>query len=103
MGKFYVTTAIDYVNAAPHIGHAYEKIAADILARYHRLKGDEVFFLTGVDEHGSNVQKAAQRAGIEPKEFCDQMSAKFKQAWQNLGLSYDRFIRTTDPQHQDAV
>lgn len=103
MPKYYVTTAIDYVNAAPHIGHAYEKIAADILARYHRLKGDDVFFLTGVDEHGSNVEKAAQRAGIEPKEFCDQMSAKFKQAWQNLGLSYDRFIRTTDSQHQEAV
>ncbi len=103
MAKFYVTTAIDYVNAAPHIGHAYEKIAADILARYHRLKGDDVYFQTGVDEHGSNVEKAALRAEIPAKVFCDQMTEKFKHAWDKLGLSYDHFFRTTDQSHYQAV
>jgi methionyl-tRNA synthetase len=103
MGKFYVTTAIDYVNAAPHIGHAYEKIAADILARYHRLKGDDVFFLTGVDEHGSKVEKAAKQANIAPLQFCDQMAAQFKTAWDNLNLSYDHFFRTTSKDHYQSV
>lgn len=103
MNKFYVTTAIDYVNAKPHIGHAYEKIAADIVARYHRIRGREVFFLTGVDEHGSKVEKSAQDAGKQPKEFCDEMSAKFQHAWKNLNISYDHFIRTTDDYHEKAV
>ncbi len=103
MEKFYVTTAIDYVNATPHIGHAYEKIAADIVARYHRIRGKDVFFLTGVDEHGSKVERSAREANIEPREFCDQMAAKFKQAWKNLNLSYDQFIRTTDDYHEKAV
>jgi methionyl-tRNA synthetase len=103
MEKFYVTTAIDYVNASPHIGHAYEKIAADILARYYRLKGRDVFFLTGVDEHGSKVERAAQQAGVTPKVFCDQMSGKFEQAWKALGLSYDYFIRTTEDRHTLVV
>src|ERR1700686_1107536 len=97
--KYYITTAIDYVNASPHIGHAYEKIAADILARYHRLKGDDVFFLTGVDEHGSKVEKAAQQAGMTPQDFCDQMALKFQQAWQKLSVAYDYFIRTTEDRH----
>jgi len=103
MEKFYVTTAIDYVNATPHIGHAYEKIAADIVARYHRIHGKDVFFLTGVDEHGSKVEKSARAADMEPREFCNQMSAKFEQAWKNLNLSYDKFIRTTDDYHEKAV
>ena len=103
MKKFYVTTAIDYVNASPHIGHAYEKIAADIVARYHRSAGKEVFFLTGVDEHGSKVEKSAQEAGKNPKEFCDEMSSKFKDAWAKLNLSFDHFIRTTDAHHEKAV
>lgn len=103
MNKFYVTTAIDYVNASPHIGHAYEKIAADIVARYHRIRGKEVFFLTGVDEHGSKVEKSAKDAGKEPKEFCDEMSSKFQEAWKNLNLSYDHFIRTTDDYHESSV
>lgn len=103
MKKFYVTTAIDYVNASPHIGHAYEKIAADIVARYHRSTGKEVFFLTGVDEHGSKVEKSAQEAGKNPKEFCDEMSSKFKEAWAELNLSFDHFIRTTDGHHEKAV
>ena len=103
MNKFYVTTAIDYVNASPHIGHAYEKIAADIVARYHRTRGKEVFFLTGVDEHGSKVEKSAVEAGKKPQEFCDDMSAKFKDAWGNLNLSFDHFIRTTDDYHEKSV
>ncbi len=103
MSKYYVTTAIDYVNAAPHIGHALEKIAADILARYYRLKGKDVFFLTGVDEHGSKVEKAAKTQGLEPQAFCDQMALKFQDAWKQLNLSYDRFIRTTDEKHCLAV
>ncbi len=103
MDKYYITTAIDYVNASPHIGHAYEKIAADILARYHRLKGDDVFFLTGVDEHGSKVEKAAAQAGMTPQAFCDQMAEKFQAAWGKLGLSYDYFIRTTEERHTKVV
>lgn len=103
MNKFYVTTAIDYVNATPHIGHAYEKIAADIVARYHRMKGADVFFLTGVDEHGSKVEKSAKDAGKEPKEFCDDMSSKFEAAWKKLNLSNDHFIRTTDDYHEASV
>lgn len=99
MEKYYITTAIDYVNALPHIGHAYEKIAADILARYHRLKGRDVFFMTGVDEHGSKVEKSAEQAGIPPQEFCDGMSAHFKEAWTSLGVSFDYFIRTTENWH----
>ncbi len=74
MEKYYITTAIDYVNAKPHIGHAYEKIAADIIARFHRLLGYDVFFLSGLDEHGSKIEKAAKQAGIDPQKFCDQMS-----------------------------
>jgi methionyl-tRNA synthetase len=102
MEKYYITTAIDYVNASPHIGHAYEKIAADVLARYHRLQGKDVFFLTGVDEHGSKVEKSALAAGLEPKAFCDNTSAKFKEAWGNLNISFDAFIRTTEPRHAAA-
>lgn len=103
MEKFYVTTAIDYVNATPHIGHAYEKIAADIVARYHRIRGKDVFFMTGVDEHGSKVEKSALEAGVTPKEFCDDMALKFQSAWKKLNLSYDHFIRTTDDYHEKAV
>ena len=103
MEKYYITTAIDYVNASPHIGHAYEKIAADILARYYRMHGRDVFFLTGVDEHGSKVEKSAAAAGKTPEAFCDEMSAKFEQAWRNLNLSFDSFIRTTEDRHAKVV
>ncbi len=103
MKKFYVTTAIDYVNASPHIGHAYEKIAADILARHYRLRGREVFFLTGVDEHGAKVQKMAEAAGKTPEAFCQEMSARFRAAWDALGISYDYFIRTTEDRHTRAT
>ena len=99
MERFYITTAIDYVNASPHIGHAYEKIAADILARHNRIRGREVFFLTGVDEHGSKVQKSAEAAGKTPQAFCDEMAEKFRHAWKALDLSFDYFIRTSEERH----
>jgi methionyl-tRNA synthetase len=103
MEKFYVTTPIYYVTDAPHIGHAYCNIAVDILARWHRLKGDRVFFLTGTDEHGEKVQKAAEAAGEEPQAFVDRISLRYTDAWKKLNISYDRFIRTTDPNHISAV
>src|SRR5271170_3301866 len=102
MEKYYITTAIDYVNAKPHIGHAYEKIAADIIARFHRLLGLDVFFLTGLDEHGSKIEKAAKQAGLEPQQFCDQMSEHFRAAWKSLDISYDYFIRTTEKRHYES-
>jgi len=101
--KFYITTAIDYVNAEPHIGHAYQKIIADALARWHKLKGEEVYFLTGTDEHGKKVQKAAENAGKNSKEFVDEISEKFKEAWKSLNIKPDRFIRTTDADHKKIV
>ncbi len=103
MNKFYVTTAIDYVNASPHIGHAYEKIAADILARHHSLRGKDVFFLTGVDEHGSKVEKAAKDAGMSPQDFCNKMSAQFQRAWEKLEIEPNYFIRTTEARHARVV
>ncbi len=101
--KFYVTTAIDYVNAAPHVGHAYQKIIADILARWHRLKGEDVFFLTGTDEHGQKIAKSAAEANKKPQKFVDDVSLKFKEAWKVLNLDYDKFIRTTDKDHEKKV
>jgi len=103
MTKFYVTTAIDYVNAAPHIGHAYQKIVADVLARWHKLKGDEVFFVTGTDEHGKKVQRAAKAAGKPTQKFVDETVIKFKEAWKSLNILPDRFIRTTDEDHKKVV
>ncbi len=100
---FYVTTAIDYVNAEPHIGHAYQKIVADVLARWNRLQGKEVFFLTGTDEHGKKVQKAAENNGKSPKKFVDETAEKFKEAWKLLNVQPDRFIRTTDADHEKVV
>jgi methionyl-tRNA synthetase len=94
--RFYITTAIDYVNATPHIGHAYEKVLADVLARYHRLAGEEVFFLTGTDEHGQNIANAAARAGQDVKAFVDRNAAAFQQLCRDLNISCDDFIRTTD-------
>ncbi len=103
MEKFYVTTAIDYVNSEPHCGHAYQKVIADILTRWHRLKNEDVFFLTGTDEHGLKVDRAAKELNLDTKEFTDRMSAKFKEAWDNLGIKYDKFIRTTDNEHEKTV
>lgn len=101
--RFYVTTPIYYVNDVPHIGHAYTTIAADILARYNRLLGKEVFFLTGTDEHGQKVEKAAQEKGKTPKEHADLMVENFKRLWGKLNISNDAFIRTTDIEHSKTV
>ena len=100
---FYITTAIDYTNGAPHIGHAYEKILADMIARQHRLRGDEVFFLTGVDQHGQKVQQSAERAGVPPQEFVDEITAKFVALWEKLDVRYDGWAATTDPRHKRVV
>ncbi len=101
--RFYVTTPIYYVNDIPHIGHAYTTIAADILARYNRLKGNEVFFLTGTDEHGQKVEKAATDRGKTPKEQADSMVDNFKNLWKKMNVSNDAFIRTTDVEHIKTV
>jgi methionyl-tRNA synthetase len=100
---FFITTAIDYTNAAPHIGHAYEKILADVLARYHRLKGDDVFFLTGVDQHGQKVQQSAEKQGIAPQEFVEGITAKFRALWEKLEIRYDEWAATTDQLHKTCV
>jgi hypothetical protein len=92
-------TPIYYVNAEPHIGHTYTTVAVDTLARYHRLCGEPTFFLTGTDEHGEKIAEAAEQRGATPKEVADQYSAAFQATWQQLGFSFDRFIRTTDPDH----
>jgi methionyl-tRNA synthetase len=97
--KFYVTTAIDYTNDVIHIGHSYQKILADVFARYHRLLEEKTFFLTGTDEHGQKVEKSAKEKGIPPQEFVDRIAAEDKAEWDKLNISYDRFIRTTDPDH----
>ena len=103
MARFYVTTPIYYVNDAPHIGHAYTTVTADALARWHRLLGDEVWFLTGTDEHGLKVAQAAQQHGVSPIEWADATSERFRQAWASLDISYDDFIRTSEPRHYVAV
>ncbi len=104
MKKFvYITTPIYYVNDIPHIGHAYTTILADVLIRYNRLFGHNCFFLTGTDEHGQKVEQAAKKRGKDPKAHCDEMSQNFKNVWNELNISYDRFIRTTDPEHQRVV
>lgn len=111
---FFITTAIDYTNGAPHIGHAYEKILADVLARYHRLKGDEVFFLTGVDQHGQKVQQSAEKAGVSPQQFVNDVTKKFINLWDKLDVQYGHhteqfsdptvgWAATTDTRHKDCV
>jgi methionyl-tRNA synthetase len=102
-GRYFVTTPIYYVNDVPHIGHAYTTVTADALARWHRLLGEEVFFLTGTDEHGLKIARAAETNEITPKEQADRTSARFAETWDLLDISYDRFIRTTDPDHHVAV
>ena len=101
--KFYLTTAIDYANGEPHIGHAYEKIGADTIARYRRLRGDDVYFLTGLDEHGQKVAQAAAERGVSPQEFVDEMASRFERMWSRLSISYDRFMRTTAADHKRGV
>ncbi len=100
---FYITTAIDYTNSPPHIGHAYEKVLADVIARYHRLKGEKVFFLTGVDQHGQKVQQSAAKAGIPPPEFVKGTTQKFVDLWKKLDVQYDEWAETIDPRHKQVV
>jgi methionyl-tRNA synthetase len=103
MTKYYVTTAIDYVNARPHLGTAYEKIGADCLARYKRLAGFDTYFLMGTDEHSTNVEREARALGKDPQAYTDEMALVFEGTWKSLHISYDQFIRTTDPKHKRAV
>ncbi len=103
MPKFYITTPIYYVNDVPHIGHAYTTIAADVAARFHRLAGWEVFFATGTDEHGINIERAARANGVAPQEWADRISQAFRVLWGQLNIEYDGFIRTTDPGHAKVV
>ncbi len=103
MARFYITTAIHYVNDAPHLGHAYETVTADAVARWHRLIGDETFFLTGTDEHGLKVARSAEAVGLSAQDHVDRTSARFVDAWKALDVVYDDFIRTTEPRHHAAV
>ena len=103
MSRFYITTAIDYVNNRPHLGTAYEKIAADIIARYQRMKGADVRFVMGNDEHSQNVFKRARELNLEPLAYCDRMEEEFRAVWKRLDISFDDFIRTTEPRHKKAV
>jgi methionyl-tRNA synthetase len=103
VARFYLTTAIDYANGDPHLGHALEKIGADAIARYKRLAGDDVFFLMGMDEHGQKVAQAAAAQNITPQEFTDRIAARFIDTWKRLNISYDRFIRTTEAPHKKGV
>jgi methionyl-tRNA synthetase len=101
--KFYLTTPIYYVNARPHIGHAYTTIAADVIARRHRLLGDDTFLLTGTDEHGQKVERSAAAAGLSPQQFADEVSASFKALWDRMGITYNDYIRTTESRHIKGV
>ena len=103
MAPFYITTAIDYANGDPHIGHAYEKIGADAIARFHRMAGHDVHFLIGMDEHGQKVAQTAQAQGITPQAQVDAVAARFLDTWRRLEISHDQFIRTTDPRHIAGV
>ncbi|WP_448374788.1 methionine--tRNA ligase [Fervidobacterium sp.] len=103
MKKFYITTPIYYVNAEPHIGSSYTTIVGDILARYKRMMGYDVFYLTGTDEHGQKIAQAAREKGVEPQQLCDELAGKFKELWRDLGITNDYFIRTTDESHMKTV
>jgi methionyl-tRNA synthetase len=101
--RFYITTAIDYANGDPHLGHALEKIGADAIARFHRMAGRDVHFLVGMDEHGQKVAQAAEAQHLEPQAYVDRVAARFRATWDALAISYDQFIRTTDPAHKQGV
>ena len=103
MSQFFITTAIDYSNGDPHIGHAYEKIGADAIARYRRMRGDDVHFLIGMDEHGQKVEQTAALLGVEPQALVDTLADTFCAMWKRLDISFDQFIRTTDPMHRAGV
>src|SRR3989338_10658458 len=100
---YYITTPLYYVNANPHIGHAYTNILCDTFARYRRFLGEEVFFLTGTDEHGTKIEKAAREQNKPPRQYVDDMVPEFKKLWTLLGIGYDHFIRTTDESHKKIV
>ena len=100
---YYITTAITYTSGKPHIGNTYEIILADSIARYKRMEGYDVFFQTGTDEHGQKVELKAQEQGITPKEFVDDVAAEIKRIWDLMNTSYDKFIRTTDADHEKQV
>ena len=101
--RFYVTTPIYYVNALPHLGTFYTTVVADALARYRRARGQETFFLTGLDEHGQKIERIARERGLEPQAYCDEIAAKFQDAWRRFEISNDDFVRTTQPRHLEAV
>ena len=101
--KYYITTAIAYTSGKPHIGNTYEAVLADAIARYKRLEGYDVFFQTGTDEHGQKIELKAEEAGITPKEFVDNVSGEIKNIWDLMNTSYDKFIRTTDEDHEKQV
>ena len=101
--KFYITTAIAYTSGKPHIGNTYEIVFTDAIARFMRLIGKDVFFLTGTDEHGLKIQERAEAAGITPKEYVDNVSAQVRGIWDLMNTSYDKFIRTTDEEHEKTV
>ena len=103
MSTYFLTTAIDYANGDPHVGHAYEKIGADAIARYRRLRGDDVHLLVGMDEHGQKVEQTAAQLGVTPQALVDTLAGSFGAMWARLGISYDQFIRTTDQMHRDGV
>ncbi|NUO63153.1 MAG: methionine--tRNA ligase [Gemmatimonadaceae bacterium] len=103
MSRFYITTAIDYANGDPHIGHAFEKIGADAIARFHRMNGDDVHFLIGMDEHGQKVARTAEERGVSPQQLVDETAERFLAMWRRLSISNDQFVRTTDPQHKAGV
>ena len=105
MGRdvFYLTTPIYYPNDVPHLGHAYTSVAADFIARYHRLRGEEVFHLTGTDEHGLKLQRAAEAAGQDPQAWVDEMEPRWREVWERLDIAYDDYIRTTEPRHRESV
>jgi methionyl-tRNA synthetase len=100
---FYLTTPIYYVNDRPHIGHVYTTVLADVIARFHRMRGEQVYFLTGTDEHGQKVEKAAAARGISPKQLADEVVANYTDLWQRMGMTHFRFIRTTDADHKAQV
>ena len=101
--KYYITTAIAYASSKPHIGNVYDIIMADAIARYKRQRGYDVFLCTGTDEHGQKIELKAAEAGITPKEFVDNISGQIKAVWDGMNVSYNRFIRTTDPDHEEAI